>query len=224
MDATGDTDNIVNTVKEMITVFDSTAESLDLMTALNSINSKLTAPILTGSLSKIEDADGVQLSWTKSANSVDYYEVWSSVTATDEYALIGKVLASDVSTSTIEMTDDGYDTSSTTIYYKVYAVHDGQYSNALSASITVSNTVSDPTNLIVVPVTGAYMLQYDLPNDPKLDNVTIKKYASTTEAGANNEGLATVIYTGERDNFVYEVPSADSAKYHKFWVSSNTRI
>ena len=181
------------------------------------------APTLTGSLSKSEDADGVQLSWTKSADTTDYYEVWSSVTETDEYILIGKVLASDVSTSTVEMTDDGYDTSSTTVYYKVFAVNKGSYSNALSANITVSNTVLDPTNLIVVPVTGAYMVQYDLPNDPKLANVTIKKYAATTEAGANNEGAATAIYTGERDTFIYEVPSADATKYHKFWVSSNTR-
>ena len=181
------------------------------------------APALTGSLTKSEDADGVQLSWAKSADTVDFYEVWSSVTESDEYVLIGKVLSGDVSTSTVEMTDDGYDTSSTTVYYKVFAVNKGSYSNALSANITVSNTVLDPTNLIVVPVTGAYMVQYDLPNDPKLANVTIKKYAATTEAGANNEGAATAIYTGERDTFIYEVPSADATKYHKFWVSSNTR-
>lgn len=181
------------------------------------------APTLTGSLSKVEDADGVQLSWTKSADTTDFYEVWSSVTETDEYILIGKVLASDVSTSTVEMTDDGYDTSSTTIYYKVFAVNKGSYSNALSANISVSNTVADPTNLIVVPALGSYTIQYDLPNDPKLANVTIKKYADTTESGANNEGSSTAVYTGERETFIYEVPSADADKYHKFWVSSNTR-
>ena len=35
MNATNDADSIVSTVAEMITLFDSTAETLDLMTALN---------------------------------------------------------------------------------------------------------------------------------------------------------------------------------------------
>lgn len=182
-----------------------------------------TTPSLSGSVTISEDNDGVQLTWSVSSDSVDYYEVWSSVGAANDFVLIGKVLASDLSGSTVSMTDSGYDTSSTTNYYKVFAIKNGLYSNALSASQTVSNTVSDPANMSVVPSTESFLVQYDLPDSPLLASVSIKKYAATTESAANNESAATTIFTGTRDSFAYAVPAADVSKYHKFWVVSNTR-
>ena len=181
------------------------------------------APTLTGSLTSAESTGGVTLTWAKSADTVDYYEAWSSVTATDDHVLIGKVLASDITGSTVSLLDDGYETSSTTIYYRVLAVNKGQRSNVLSGSLSVSNTAADPTNMNVVPLTGAYYVQYDIPNDPKLANVTVKKYAAATAALADNESSATVIYTGDNNSYMFTVPSGDSTKYHKFWVTSNTR-
>jgi hypothetical protein len=191
--------------------------------SLSGTTFSLTTPSLSGSVTISEDNDGVQLTWSVSSDSVDYYEVWSSVGSANDFVLIGKVLASDLSGSTVSMTDSGYDTSSTTNYYKVFAIKNGLYSNALSASQAVSNTVSDPANMSVVPSTESFLVQYDLPDSPILASVSIKKYAATTESAANNESAATTIFTGTRDSFAYAVPAADVSKYHKFWVVSNTR-
>jgi hypothetical protein len=168
-----------------------------------------------------QTGDEVLVQFDESGTSdIDRYEVWSSVGTTTDWNLVGLVKSDDIAT-TMSIVDDTFNKNAT-IYYKVYPIKTGVYGSPISSSVVVSGTIADVTNMNVDQSVEGYWITYDLPDDNRLLNITIKKDAATTLGGLN-EGSATTIYTGLDESYFYLVPEADADKYHQFWIYSNVR-
>ena len=155
-----------------------------------------------------------------SSGNYDRYEVWSSVGNTNNYNLIG-VFNTDIITGTMELTDDTFNKNGI-IYYSVYSIKNGKYSTALTGSINVTGNVPDPSNMKVMETLHGYHIEWELPNDPRLQQVEVYVHSSPTFSGLS-ESLSTNFYTGLSTSTFFTPSETDSNNFHQFWVSSVTR-
>lgn len=168
-----------------------------------------------------ENGGQVEVRFNQSSTSnISRYEVWQAVGADSGYALIAMINPGEFA-SPMTVIDTTY-TRKTTIYYRVYAVKNGRYSAPLTGNIVLADDVDEATNMNVVAIGDNYYIGWDKPDDRRLDHIEVKCHAHVTELSLS-EGSASLIYSGNRDSFFYEVPGADVAKYHQFWVYAITR-
>lgn len=159
--------------------------------------------------------DTIEIVFSESSTAdIDYYEIWSNAGGSS-YGLIGKLNPADFSTS-MTVVDSSFSVSGT-ISYKVFAVKSGVYSTAATASKAFSASALDVSNLTVVPELTSFEISYDLPNSRFLDHVEIYRHADAVQANLSI-GSASLIYSGNRDAYTYNIASADMGKYHQFWV------
>lgn len=149
-----------------------------------------------------------------STSDIDAYEVWSNGGGTS-YGMIARILPEDFA-ATMTVVDSSFNVSGT-IGYKVYAVKSGVSSTAGTASKAFPTPTLDVTNLTVVPELTSYEISYDLPDSRFLDHVEIYRHADASLANLSRS-LATLIYSGNRDGYTYNISSSDMDKYHQFWV------
>ena len=145
---------------------------------------------------------------------IDYYQVWSSVDG-GSYGLIAQIPDTDFA-PVMTVIDASFSVSGT-IAYRVYAVKSGVYSSPGTASKVFTASDLDVLNMSVISLNTAYYIQYDLPDSRFVDHIEIYMDAETTDTSLSRTG-ATLIYSGENTNYMYQISSADFNKYHQFWV------
>ena len=150
-----------------------------------------------------------------STSGVTRYEVWSDGATGSDYSLISIIPAQDAAAS-MSVVDVSFDTGGT-VAYRVYAIKNGVYSTAATTTKSFTIPSLDVTNMSVVSSITNYDIQYDLPETRFLDHIEIYKDAETTLVALSRTGAA-LIYSGSSDNFTYNVPPSDKAKFHQFWV------
>ena len=146
--------------------------------------------------------------------NIDYYQVWSSVDG-GSYGLIAQIPDTDFA-PVMTVIDASFSVSGT-IAYRVYAVKSGVYSSPGTASRVFTASDLDVLNMSVISLNTAYYIQYDLPDSRFVDHIEIYMDAETTDTSLSRTG-ATLIYSGENTNYMYQISSADFNKYHQFWV------
>ncbi len=170
-----------------------------------------------------ENGDVVEIQFDVSPDPfVTRYEIWSSVGIPDEYSLIGTIKPEDIVGGQAFFVDDSYEAIST-VWYRVYAIYQDNYSTPLSGSIVLTFSVPDPTDLKVTPHSNAISLNWVNDESRLLDYIEVKKDAQTVQ-GNLNEGSAVLVYRGKASGFTYQVPDLDLGKWHQFWISSFTKI
>ena len=179
-----------------------------------------TTPSPPTNLSLTQEDGTVVVQFTSASGDINRYEVWSSVGDENNYNLIG-ALNEDNFTASIQITDDTFNKKDT-IYYSVYSLNHGKYSDSLTGNITVTGDVANVTDMRVMEALHGYHLEWALPNDNRLQQVNVKVDSSTTLAGLS-EANSTTFYSGLAEHTFYEVPEADANKYHQFWIDSVTR-
>ena len=146
--------------------------------------------------------------------NIDYYQVWSSVDG-GSYGLIAQIPRSDIA-ATMTVIDASFSVSGT-IAYRVYAVSNGIYSDPAAASKAFATPRLDVVNLSVVNLNTAYYIQYDMPDSRFVDHIEIYMDSEASSGSLNRTG-ATLIYSGDNTNYMYQIASGDMSKYHQFWV------
>ena len=150
-----------------------------------------------------------------STSGVTRYEVWSDGATGSDYSLISIIPSQDAAAS-MSVVDVSFDTGGT-VAYRVYAIKNGVYSTAATTTKSFTIPSLDVTNMSVVSSITNYDIQYDLPETRFSDHIEIYKDAETTLVALSRTGAA-LIYSGSSDNFTYNVPPSDKAKFHQFWV------
>ena len=150
-----------------------------------------------------------------STSNIGRYEVYSSVNGGD-YGLIATITPNDFA-ATMTVVDASFSTTGVAIAYRVYAVKNGVYSSAATASRTYTTPSLDVSNLSVIPETNAFHIQYEFPDSRFVDHIEIYKDVETTLGALSRTG-ASLIYSGDATSYVYNIGTADLAKYHQFWV------
>jgi hypothetical protein len=179
-----------------------------------------TTPSPPTNLSLTQEDGTVVVQFTSASGDINRYEVWSSVGDENNYNLIG-ALNEDNFTASIQITDDTFNKNDT-IYYSIYSLNHGKYSDSLTGNITVTGDVANVTDMRVMEALHGYHLEWTLPNDNRLQQVNVKVDSSTTLAGLS-EANSTTFHSGLTEHTFYEVPEADANKYHQFWIDSVTR-
>jgi hypothetical protein len=175
-----------------------------------------------------EVGDSVEITWDviqaviQSGLSTEY-EVWSSVGDQNNYNHIATVNNIEISSGleSVTVVDETYDAIST-IYYKLYHISTGYYSNPLESGIALTYSVPDPTNLTYEEGYADFSLMLTPPTSRLWSHVEIYKDAQVIE-GNLSEGAAVLVYSGKTSSFIYEIPGDDRDKYHQFWISSVTK-
>ena len=187
---------------------------------ISDISDYPTTPVQPTSLSLVEYSTHVEIGFTKNADNVEYYDIFSSIGNESNFALIGRLTHSDY-TTTLVVNDTTYDRK-TTIYYRVVAVNHGERSVVRTGNIVLSENVSDVTNLRIQRGVGIFHLTWENPEDPRLSDVNIYVDYETTSGALSKP--ASPVYSGKVENFDYEVADAYLDYYHQFWVEPVTRV
>ena len=163
-----------------------------------------------------------QVGFEESTSSgVEQYEIWTSVTNQTDFGLMAIIPSDDFSFAPdMSVDDDTYNITSTTLYYRVYAVANGSRSTATTCNVTVSNTVADPS-FTIQPMVDFFYIYWDVPTDRRLDYIEV--YADSAATDTANRGAASLVYSGTGGSFMYLVAAGEEAYYHDFWVESVTR-
>lgn len=176
----------------------------------------ITAPNAPSITSTASVGETIEVVFNASSTSnIGRYEVYSSVNGGD-YGLIATITPNDFA-STMTVVDASFSTTGVSIAYRVYAVKNGVYSSAATASRTYTTPSLDVSNLSVIPETNAFHIQYEFPDSRFVDHIEIYKDAETTLGALSRTG-ASLIYSGDATSYVYNIATADLAKYHQFWV------
>ncbi len=177
----------------------------------------------------LEVADTVEITWDVapwdviSSGLSSEYEVWSSVGDQNNYNLIATINNVEIpsGSETITIVDETYDAIGT-IYYKLYHISVGHYSNPLESGIALTYSVPDPTNLDVSVALNNISLSWTNDISRILAGVSIVHHAANN-IGDLMESSGVELFNGTAGGFTYEVPEADIVKWHQFWISSVTR-
>lgn len=162
-------------------------------------------------VSKNNNGDAVQFTFNQSNGQ--YYEIWSSVGNTNDYALIGKV---DPNSVTAQMTflDSTINTNSATVYYRVYAINKGIYGVPLEFNHAFSWSAPDivPTSNVVMDF---ILVSWEKPASRLVKGFTVKMHAAS---GTPAYASASVVASTTNTMFVYNVPSNQLDYNHEFWI------
>ena len=159
----------------------------------------------------------IEVTFSQSSTSgVDHYEVWSDGGSSTDYSLVARVPEEDIASS-MSIVDSSFDAGGT-IAYRAYAVKNGVYSTAATASraYTVSTSL-DVSSLSVVPDTNVYHINYNKPASRFIDHIEIYKDAEAVQGNLSRTGAA-LVYSGANSAFTYSIGASDLDKYHQFWV------
>ena len=178
------------------------------------------APAAPTNLSLSVVNDTINVTFTASATSgIDSYFVFSSVDGGD-YSLISMVAPDDFG-ATMSIIDNSFDATGTQAY-RVYAVKNGIISADLAGSISYSVTSPlEPTNMSVVNLNTAFYIQWDAPssNARFVSVYNVYKHEHATESSLARNS-ATLIYSGNNYNYMYQISGGDNNNFHKFWVET----
>ena len=159
----------------------------------------------------------IEITFSQSSTSnVDLYEVWSDGATGSDYSLIARVPEDDVAAS-MSIIDSSFD-SGGTVAYRVYAIKEGVYSTAATATraFTVPTNL-DVTSLSVIADTNVYHINYNKPDSRFVDHIEIYKDVEATQASLSRTG-ASLIYSGDNSSFTYSIAASDLDNYHQFWA------
>lgn len=174
-----------------------------------------TAPQAPSIQSTTTVGETIEVLFNASATTaLDRYEVWSDA-GTGSYGLIA-VITSDDFSATMSVIDTSFEAVGT-INYRVYAIKDGMRSIAATASHVFALAGLETTNLRVVADIHAYHIEYDLPDSRFLDHIEIKMDSDPVSTNVSYTA-ATLIYSGLRTAFTYDIPQSALDNYHQFWV------
>lgn len=183
----------------------------------------VTAPEPLEGLDATEQDDYIIIEITGSTTSdTDTLEIWASQEASDSgFNKIAQVDKNSLDDYMV-IYDDSY-TRKSQIWYRGYAIKTGKYSTVVTKTITPVNEVTGVTNMQVVSENDKIFLEFDVPNDRRLEEITIR-HDSSQNPGALSYGSSSVVYSGGiRDNYIYEIPNEELGDYHQFWVETITR-
>jgi len=159
----------------------------------------------------------IEVTFSQSSTSgVDHYEVWSDGGSGTDYSLVARVPEEDIASS-MSIVDSSFDDGGT-IAYRAYAVKNGVYSTAATATraYTVSTSL-DVASLSVVPDINVYHINYNKPASRFIDHIEIYKDAEAVQGNLSRTGAA-LVYSGANSAFTYSIGASDLDKYHQFWV------
>jgi len=159
----------------------------------------------------------IEVTFSQSSTSgVDHYEVWSDGGSGTDYSLVARIPEVDIASS-MSIVDSSFDDGGT-IAYRAYAVKNGVYSTAATATraYTVSSSL-DVASLSVVPDINVYHINYNKPDSRFIDHIEIYKDAEAVQGNLSRTG-ATLVYSGANSAFTYSIGASDLDKYHQFWV------
>ena len=179
------------------------------------------APVTPTSVNTSIVNDTIELTFVSSSTAdIDNYLVFSSVAGGD-YGLLSVLSPEDFS-NTMSVIDNTFSATGT-IAYRVYAVKSGVYSTAGTSSISYSIATLEPTQLSVVPLNTAYYVQWDIPstNARFVSSYNVYMDAQAVQ-GDLNRSNATLLYSGLKTNYMYNISGGDNDKYHQFWVEITT--
>jgi hypothetical protein len=159
----------------------------------------------------------IEVTFSQSSTSgVDHYEVWSDGGSGTDYSLVARVPEEDIASS-MSIIDSSFDDGGT-IAYRAYAVKNGVYSTAATATRTYTVSTSlDVTSLSVVPDINVYHINYNKPASRFIDHIEIYKDAEAVQGNLSRTGAA-LVYSGANSAFTYSIGASDLDKYHQFWV------
>ena len=159
----------------------------------------------------------IEVTFSQSSTSgVDHYEVWSDGGSGTDYSLIARVPEEDIASS-MSIIDSSFDDGGT-IAYRAYAVKNGVYSTAATATRTYTVSTSlDVASLSVVPDINVYHINYNKPASRFIDHIEIYKDAEAVQGNLSRTGAA-LVYSGANSAFTYSIGASDLDKYHQFWV------
>lgn len=178
------------------------------------ISTTIAAPASPSITSTQVIGETIELIFTPSSTSnVDSYEVWSD-SATGIFSLIANIPPQDFGSS-MSVIDNTFEVG--TVNYRVYAIKGGNYSTPATTSRAFSAPTLDVTNLAVIPTVQTFEVGYDIPDSRFVDHVEIYVDIEAVQANLSRTG-ATLVYSGLRDNFTYNVSAANKDNYHQFWV------
>ena len=146
--------------------------------------------------------------------NIDYYQVWSSVDG-GSYGMISQIPRSDIA-ATMTVIDASFSVTGT-IAYRVYAVSNGIYSDPAAVSQAFATPTLDVVNLSVVNLNTAYYIQYDMPDSRFVDHIEIYMDSEASSGSLSRTG-ASLIYSGDNTNYMYQISSSALNNYHQFWV------
>lgn len=147
-------------------------------------------------------------------SGVDSYQVWSSVN-NGAYGLIANIPTQDIA-STMTAIDAVFSVSGDQAY-RVYAIKNGIYSDPAEGSVVYTASGMDVVNMSVINLNTAYYIQYDMPASRFVDHIEIYMDAEASSGSLSRTG-ATLVYSGNNTNYMYQIASADMNKFHQFWV------
>ncbi len=172
----------------------------------------------------LEVADTVEITWdvVPSGQSSEY-QVWSSVGDQNNYNLIATISNVEIpsGSETVTIVDESYDAIGT-IYYKLYHISVGHYSQPLDSGIALTYSVPDPTNLDVSVALNSISLSWTNDISRILAGVSIVHHAANN-LGDLMESSGVELFNGTAGAFTHEVPEENIFKWHQFWISSVTR-
>jgi len=159
----------------------------------------------------------IEVTFSQSSTSgVDHYEVWSDGGSGTDYSLVARVPEEDIASS-MSIVDSSFDDGGT-IAYRAYAVKNGVYSTAATATRTYTVSTSlDVASLSVVPDINVYHINYNKPASRFIDHIEIYKDAEAVQGNLSRTGAA-LVYSGANSAFTYSIGASDLDKYHQFWV------
>lgn len=147
-------------------------------------------------------------------SGVDAYQVWSSVN-NGSYGLIANIPTQDIA-ATMTAIDAVFSVSGDQAY-RVYAIKNGIYSDPAEGSVAYTASGIDVVNMSVVNLNTAYYIQYDMPASRFVDHIEIYMDAEDSSGSLSRTG-ATLVYSGNNTNYMYQIAAADMNKFHQFWV------
>ena len=130
--------------------------------------------------------------------------------------MIARIPEEDIA-STMSIVDASFN-SGGTVAYRAYAIHNGVY----SAAGTATRAFTVPTNLDVAALSvisdiNVYHINYNNPASRFLDHIEIYKDIEVSQGSLSRTGAA-LIYSGTNTAFTYNIGASDLDKYHQFWV------
>ncbi len=177
-------------------------------------------PITPDHFAGIEYADYIELYFNADVTH-DHYEIYSSeVSATEGFKLIAVIPKEDI-VAGLYYKDYTY-TVKGNVWYRAYGIKQGTISPSAAAVVTTVNEVADVTLLELVSDAHHFHVQWENPQDRRLDHVEVRMDSQAIE-GNLNESNAVLIYSGLRDSLVKAIPIEDIDNFIQVWVKPITR-
>lgn len=177
-------------------------------------SSSFTIPSTPTIVSVATNGDGIQVSFNSSLNS-QYYEIWSSINNQDDFGLVGKIDPLSVS-SVMTFLDATVNSNSATVYYRVYGINKGIYSQALSFSHVFSWTAPD-----IVPTSTSSMdllfISWEPVTSRLVSGYQIKHHSGI---GSTSYASSAIIASTSNTTYIHTIGGEALSYNHEFWIEA----